>query len=185
MTTKLNVNLDLRSVQEQVEDSVKQARKLSRKAVLASLGLAGMAYDTGKSMWEESAQLLERAEKRGGEIEETFNEKVTDLQDQVNEEVHSLRSQVQNRVKEMADRIKPAVLSSRTVEVGSVKIAVEVEEEPPLADYGELTVQDVIGRLGEQDREMMQRIRAYEITHKNRVTVVREIDDRLQMPATA
>ena len=45
MNDKVTMNIDLRNVQEQVEDSVKQAQTFGRKAVLAYAGLWGLAYD--------------------------------------------------------------------------------------------------------------------------------------------
>ena len=62
-------NINMRGVQEGVEDSVKQARELGRKAILATLGAAGLGFDLGKSIVKDSGSWINKAEVRGEEVE--------------------------------------------------------------------------------------------------------------------
>ena len=47
-------NINMRGVREGVEDSVKQARDLGRKAMLATLGVAGVGFDRGEAIGDGS-----------------------------------------------------------------------------------------------------------------------------------
>jgi hypothetical protein len=50
----------------------------------------------------------------------------------------------------------------------------------PLEDYDDLTVEEVVSRLGGLDADGLRVIHAYESEHKGRVTVLRAIDERLE-----
>ena len=49
MTAKMNFNLDLRNVQEQVDANIKEVSHLSHKVILTYAGLWGLAYDKTQS----------------------------------------------------------------------------------------------------------------------------------------
>ena len=55
----------------------------------------------------------------------------------------------------------------------------------PLADYDDLSVKKVLAALdaGTFDRGALMVLRAYEAEHKNRVTLLRELDARIEEPA--
>ena len=49
----------------------------------------------------------------------------------------------------------------------------------PFEGYEELTAKELVERLGEMDEAELRAVRAFEAGTKNRVTVLREIDERL------
>ena len=78
MKADVKMNVDIRNVQEQVEESAKQAGVLSRKAVLTYLGLVGFAYDGVKGAWHAGTEFLDRAEKRGEDMEAYLNKQANE-----------------------------------------------------------------------------------------------------------
>lgn len=52
-------------------------------------------------------------------------------------------------------------------------------EEPPIEDYDNLAATDVLEHLDELDSDQLHVLRAYESAGKERVTVLRAIDERL------
>lgn len=93
MTT--NTTLNLGNVQETMEDTIKNARRIGRKSMMAYLGLVGMAYDFAT---KDGVKLIAKAEKRGEVIEKEMTQRVNKLQKQTMHEVESLRSNVEQRV---------------------------------------------------------------------------------------
>lgn len=65
----MTATINMRSVQETVEDSAKNASEMGRKAYLAYLGAWGMSYDFAKSVYTDRWTWLEKAEKRGEGVE--------------------------------------------------------------------------------------------------------------------
>ena len=83
MSEKSAMNVDLRDVQEKVEDGMQSAKNMGRKVVLASIGVWGLAYDKAQEMWDASMGLVDKAEKRGEEIEQDFGKRFNKMQEQV------------------------------------------------------------------------------------------------------
>jgi uncharacterized protein YdaU (DUF1376 family) len=183
-------------MQERLEDTAKQSKEMTRRAALTYLGLLGLAYDTGKDLLHDGSKLLARAEKRGAKIERTLNRRWSSVESRMTGQVRSWREQVQHRTeefsqdlsergKEIEDSARKFVSrvkteGSRVSDISEIKIEVQVKEKPPIEGYDEMTVQDVLERLPGFDAEMLTEMRVYEAAHKNRVTVLREIDEQLQ-----
>ena len=212
MTVKANV--DLRKVQEQVGDTTKHARRLGRKVVLASLGLVGMTYDTGKSLVHHAEEFVAKAEHRGEEIEEAFNAKVQEVQDQVTTEIKERRTQIETKIdgvsKEVSERgksvedtvqkafsrLKVGDSGGDSNADGEIEIEVEAEidvevseeieaaESQPIDGYDEMTAHEVVAALPDLDPETVERVRVYEAAHKDRVTIIREIEELTAASAT-
>ena len=198
MKADVKMNVDIRNVQEQVEESAKQAGVLSRKAVLTYLGLVGFAYDGVKGAWHAGTEFLDRAEKRGEDMEAYLNKQANEVQQQVQTEITNFRTETENSLRRLTQNvtrrgkaveqemekaaadIKKAAVEGEPSESGSIRIEVEAVEEAPFDEYEEMTVQEVVDRLPGLALEDLGRLRLYEETHKNRVTVLREIDDRIE-----
>lgn len=189
------VGVDLRGVQESVEDSTKEAGKLVRKAMLASLGMVGFAYDGAVAVWNGTGEFVAKAEKRGEKMEAEFNQEVQKIQDQVTGEIKHRRKQVEGTLDGVTKEVKSAGKSvedkvqktfsglkfgnGKVVEAGQIKIEVEIKD-LPIVNYDELNAQAIIDLLPGYDAEGLAKIRDFEMAHKNRVTVLREIDERLK-----
>jgi gas vesicle protein len=204
----MNVNFDLRNLQEQAGENGEQVRKYAHKAALAYTGLWAMAYDSAKSGLEGSKELLDKAEKRGEEVETEFGKQYSKYYEQAMQEFHKLQERaggvvdleevsksVTNVVSDNAKAVQENVgkvmnkvgLPTR-VDVPEVVIEVSVNGEevaPPLPDYEELTAKELVAKFDDMTVEELQVIRAYEIGAKNRVTVLRDIDERLSEAVVA
>ncbi|HXF63432.1 MAG TPA: hypothetical protein VNK95_17520 [Caldilineaceae bacterium] len=197
--TKIEKKVDLRALQEQVEDNIKTLRAYGRKAERVYLGLLGMAYDSGQAWMASGKKFVEKAERRGLKVEQELSERVREMRDEATREVGNLRVRVTDRldtvVKEVADRgeaverkvqkvmeqVKARGANGAGVEVAEVKI--EVEEELPIPGYDALRVDEISAKLGDMSADVLMKLRAYEAAHKNRITVLREIDSRLESVA--
>ena len=190
MTDSMQVNVDLRHVQEKVEDSVKGAQDMSRKVVLASIGFWGLAYDWTQDLWKASNELVDKAEKRGEEIEHEWNQQFNKLQEKP--EVKKVVDYVEDQVDGVSKNAKSVVaevekflaqFQPKAEEIAK-EVAVKVEEvvEAVFPGYDELSAKDVVAQLGAMPKEKLIEVREYEIKNKNRVTVLREIDALLVTP---
>jgi hypothetical protein len=54
------------------------------------------------------------------------------------------------------------------------------EDDLPLADYDSLNVREVSERLEELSTEEVERLRRYEAANKNRSTLLRRFDERIE-----
>lgn len=195
MTEKMPVNVDLRNVQETVEDGSKRVREFGRKAALAYVGAWGLAYDAAKEMMQDGESLFDKAAKRGEEIEQMWLknfEKIQDnkevkrvvdyVEDQVDvvmkntESVRKNAEGIVNEVEKFLDQVNP--MKGETV-AENVEIVVEAIVEP-FAGYMDMSAKELIGKLPEMPMEELKSMRAYEVANKNRVTVLREIDALLE-----
>ena len=192
MTDKVTMNIDLRNVQEQVEDGVKQAQTFSRKAVLAYAGMWGLAYDKAQEMWAEGGKLIEKAEKRGEDIEAEWMQQFNKVQEKP--EVKKVVGYVEDQVDHVSKNAKSVVaevekfLGQFQPAAGNVQatvkdVAIEVQAvvtEAVVEGYDEMPAKDVIAMLPSFSKEMLAKVREYEVGNKNRVTVLREIDELIE-----
>lgn len=194
MMSKVEARMDLRNVQEKVEDRAKMVRTYGRKAERVYLGLLGMAYDYSRDMMKSGMKFLDKAEERGVEVEKLLNEQMTEMRKRVESRVEEVKEEVTTRgeamekeVQKALDKVKPSSINGKRAEVDQIKIDVEVDmaAAQPIAGYDEMNVEEVRERLGLLDVAKLQEVRAYEAAHKNRVTVLREIDDELEARAQA
>lgn len=192
MMSKVEARMDLRNVQEKVEDRAKMVRTYGRKAERVYLGLLGMAYDYSRDMMKSGMKFLDKAEQRGVEVEKLLNEQVAEMRKRVESRVEEVKEEVAARgeamekeVQKAMDKVKPSSINGKRAEVDQIQIDVEMAEAQPIAGYDEMNVEEVRERLGLLDVAKLQEVRAYEVAHKNRVTILREIDAELEARAQA
>ena len=192
MTDKVTMNIDLRNVQEQVEDGVKQAQTFSRKAVLAYAGMWGLAYDKAQEMWAEGGKLIEKAEKRGEDLEAEWMQQFNKVQEKP--EVKRVVVYVEDQVDHVSKNAKSVVAevekflgqfqpAGANVQSAVKDVAIEVQAavtEAVVEGYDEMPAKDVIAMLPSFSKEMLAKVREYEAANKNRVTVLRELDEMLE-----
>jgi len=192
MSKNSAMDVDLRDVQEKVEGSVKQAQDLGRKTMLATVGMWGMAYDKAQEMWKSGMELVDKAEKRGEEIEQVWTKQFDKLQE--NPEVKKVVVYVEDQVDVVSKNSKSVVVEvekflaqfqSKAEEVAKeVAIKVESIADAVVPGYDDLSAKDVVAKLGDLPRAKLLEIREYEVKNKNRVTVLRELDVMLETPET-
>jgi hypothetical protein len=187
------VDIDVANVQEAVEDASQETAKYVRKAMLTALGVAGYAYDGAVAVWHEAGEFAGKAEKRGEKMQAEFNQNVQKVQDQVTDQVKHRRSQLEDTLNDVTKEVQSAGKSvesrvqktfsslklgeTKTVIVGDVKIEIP---DLPIPNYDELNAQALIDQLSSMDDAALTKLRDYEMAHKNRVTVLRDIEERLK-----
>ena len=192
MSEQMPVEVDLRNVQETVEDSFKKAQEYSRKAYLATLGMWGLGFDKAQSLWDGGMGIVDKAEKRGEEIEESVSKRFGKLQE--NRDVKKVVGYVEDQVDVVSKNAKSVVaeverfltqFQPKAEEVAKdVKIKVEGALEAVMEGYDEMGAKDIVAKLSEVPKAKLVEIREYEVKNKNRVTVLREIDAMLEAPET-
>jgi hypothetical protein len=190
MIEKTAVNVDLRDVQEKVEDSVKSAQDMGRKFALAYVGMWGLAYDKAQELWEAGMELVDKAEKRGEELEQEWGKQFDKLQEKP--EVKRVVDAVEDRVDVVSKNAKTVVSEVEKflgqfqpkVEEAVKDVTIELENiaDKIIAGYDEMAAKDIVAKLPGLPKESLIEIREYEVRGKNRVTVLREIDVLLETP---
>lgn len=222
----MTANLNMRNVQETVEDTSKKAMDLGRKAYLTYLGVWGMGYDGVKNVYKEPMGWINKAEKRGKVVEKNiakifeayqkdFPGEVTKLAESVQHTATDLAKSAGSKAEEWAkvgqkqfaqvvkwesapgqvvEEIKVEAKAAAKSVNGSVKkvqekgaaVVAEVQEVAESAvekiwkGYDELGVKEIVAGLESMSVSKLEELRTYEVGGKNRVTVVREIDARMQ-----
>jgi uncharacterized lipoprotein len=173
---------------------VKHAQTFSHKAVLAYAGMWGLAYDKVQELWAESGKLLEKAEKRGEDIETEWMQQFNKVQEKP--EVKKVVGYVEDQVDHVSKNAKSVVAevekflaqfqpAASNVQAAVKDVAIEVQAvvtEAVVAGYDEMPAKDVVAMLPTFSNEMLAKVREYEASNKNRVTVLREIDALLEAP---
>jgi len=212
----MNIELKLRNPQD-----VENVREIARKAVLAYAGLWGMAYDSAKYGLENSQELLEKAEKRGEEMEQEFSKwydryldqatgefgKLLDrygenfggVKEVITENTKGVKDVVAENTKGVTDKVLSAVrpgANGRDVQGTVIEVAEAASEtvedaaetvkdavKAPFEGYDNLTAKKLVATFDDMDDKALEMIRDYEAATKNRVTVLRKIDERLAVTA--
>lgn len=157
------------------------------------------SYERGaeieKRFRHDADELLTESRKR-------FETAETDLEAQVKKVVDRLKVPSQDELKgltknleDVEGRIEGFVRNVLKMEpkkvtdvVGEVETKVEATVEAtaeaiaqlPFADYAELTAKEINQRMGDMTLSEMRKVLDYESAHENRVTVIREINRRLE-----
>jgi transketolase len=175
---------------------------MSRKAFLAYLGALGMAYDFAKSVINDGPAWLEKAEKRGEIVEKELMKAFEAYQKDFPGEMKKLASTIETNVNTMTKEVggqaekfvtrfdfgKRGAVSEVVEDIqvngnGAVASAAEVKESvinAVWAGYDEMNVKDIVAGLESLSPENLVKVREYEAETKNRITVLREIDARMQ-----
>lgn len=183
--------VDLRNVQEKVEDSARTAQDFGRKTVMATIGFWGLAYDMAVDAWKHGNELVDKAEKRGEELEHEWVEEFNKLQkkpevkkvvDYVEDQVDGVSKNAKSVVAEVEKFL--AQFNPSKVEEAAKDVAIQVQAALTeiLPGYDELSAKEITAKLPAFGREQLVEIREYEVANKNRVTVLREIDVLLEVP---
>jgi hypothetical protein len=190
MSEKSAMNVDLRDVQEKVDDGVKSAKDMGRKVVLASVGVWGLAYDKAQDVWGAGMGMVDKAEKRGEELEQDFGKRFNKMQEQpqvkkVVDVVEDGYDVVSKNAKSVVAEVEKFLAQFQPKAEEAMKdVVIEVEKtlDAVIAGYDELAAKEIVLKLPELSKEQLIEIREYEVKGKNRVTVLREIDVLLETP---
>ena len=148
MSEQMPVDVDLRNVQETVEDSVKKAQEYGRRAYLATIGMWGLGYDKAQDFWKGGMSVVDKAEKRGEELEHAVGQQFGKIQE--NRDLKKVRGYVEDQVDGVSKNAKSVVaeverflmqFQPKVEEVAKdVKIQVEGMLEAVIEGYDEMIV---------------------------------------------
>lgn len=85
---------------------------------------------------------------------------------------------------EVGAEIEPEIGSEAGKEAG-VEVESETVTSVPIEGYDELSAQEIVAKLADLDPESIESIRAYEAANKNRVTIIREIEEHTNTSSTS
>ena len=199
MEVKMDVNL--RNVQEKMTDNVHQAKTLSYRAAMISIGVWGLGYDYALDLLESGKDMVDKAEVRGEEMVREMNaqidkysEQATDeakkMASKVNEQVDGVSTMVADNTKTLEQEVEKILARVNLGRPEMVATVIEVADDleklaEPFSGYSALTVKEINEQLDGMDVEMLRSVRAFEAGTKKRVTVLRNIDERLAEAETA
>ncbi len=147
---------------QRMEERRVQVRRLQRKAGLASLGLLGLALDTARTACREGQSWLDRAEARGEALEQEIHARLQAM------------GPCGRAVNELWTCLGMAPAAPQAAEA-----PIAPTEAPPFPDYDDLTAPEILQRLNTLDADGLARLRRYEAAHRQRVTILRAVDERL------
>lgn len=135
-----------------------------------------------RQLREETEHRLEvlqrRLRRREEEAEAEMEEEVESILTRLNLPSRSSIASLQRQVDSLSRKVDDALARRRAATVTAP--AAETIEVEPFPGYDELTAREIIERLDALTIEQMVALKQYEMAHENRVTVIREVDRRLE-----
>ena len=156
--------------------------------------------ETRKALSEKGNELLEQVKTRRDELVGQAEGRAEEIKQQATEALDTGRGRfvvMEARALEQARELlgrAGAILGERAPFVAKaetaltdalVQIRAQHEMALPVEDFQELSIKKVRPFLADLDAEDLRVLRTYEVEHKNRVTLLRAIDKRLEELATA
>lgn len=182
-------------------DKLAFVRTVPVNAFRAYAGFWGMAYDEAQEMLKRSRDVLDRAEDRGEVVEDETRQRVREVVDKVQRRAEEAEEELQERMEEVKEQVNLATreeVAALNAKVDALRRQVDVllgkideviratQEEPaplPLPGYDDLTAKEVVAQLDAMTIPQLFVLRDYELGKDKRVTVVREMDARInRMP---
>lgn len=171
---------NVENVQQQANATLAAMRKLSRKARLASVGLAGLAYDAAKGVVTDSADFVDKAERRGEQVQKDVTRRVRAFEKQTKREVKNLRHRVQSQYHELERRAAKEMKKwGGAAESSTEGVAEEVSGAAKGIEVQiQQQVEQVLNRLGIPSRDRLEKL-SREIQELNT-----RLDAQLAAPTT-
>lgn len=198
MEATIEINVENEETPDGLRGKLRQLTTVPRNAVLAYAGFWGVAYDEAQELLKNSRKLFDRAGERGETVEADARDLVKDTVQKIRRQAEEVQEEVEEQVEQvinLATREEVAALNAkvdalrRQVDVLLQKVdqvlLMEQEEalKLPLPDYDDLNVKEVTARLDSLTIPQLVAVRDYELAHAKRVTVLRELDARInRMP---
>lgn len=192
---------------EKTKNVISQTQDMTMKTYYASIGMLDFLYESALGSVDYGKKLIDKAIERGESIENNARQEVQNVANSV----ESKASDAQKRVTSVFRRSEKKV--DETLEAGleqmdlpskdtvaelnqkleAINAKVErmiVEQnqlivEQPMPGYDQLTAKEITARLNTLTMGQLAAVKAYEMANENRVTVLRDVDRRLEaMPIT-
>lgn len=182
-------------MQNLVEETSHTVTGAPRRLLQASRGAISMTREEAEHLLERGEDLFEKLVERGQKIEEKQTERVQgwlkSWEERSRKQMHvaeeQFEHQVQNALRALhipsaddVERLDKEI--ERISKMLDKRLAERVEGEMPIVGYDEMTVKEVLPLLDDLSEEQLETVRAYEVSHDNRVTILREIESKLNKP---
>jgi hypothetical protein len=198
----IEMTINLRPVQEYVEDRIKQVefynrsvktslrqgfdgtRRLGAKSLRTGIGLGALAVDQAATSTRSGMELLDKAEEKGADLERGVSAYVGDR-------VHDLEQRAGQELRRMSVGLKsnPAVAGSQALNAQLDRVLTVILPgnggsspalREPMADYDALNAPTVKARLAGLSVAELEILREYEARSKARITVLQAIDGEIR-----
>jgi hypothetical protein len=158
----------MQSLAEQIEKQQQYSQQMTQELINTYMQLlntpgsylSGQAEQQQQSIQQTAQQWMEQAEQQ----QQTFQQQVQEQQQsfqQMTQEVMSTYSELFN------------------IPVSYAKESLR-DAQFPIEGYDDLTVEEISGRLGSVSAEDLREVRDYEERHKNRETILEELDRKIR-----
>ncbi len=198
METTINVE----NLEEKTNSAFNQIQDVSRKSMLASLGIGRMIYDGAMNAVDRSKCLFNEAVERGQDVEQTAMNNFKEVSGQVEENANQMQTRISRNFRRSRNEIDSQIEAAlNRLDVPSRSSIVELNTkldaldkklnqmmtaqtepviEQPMPRYDKLTAKEIVSKLAPLTIEELVAIKQYEMAQDNRVTVLREVDRRLE-----
>lgn len=179
-------------MQTMVEDTTDAVMGLPRRLMLASRGAIAMTRDEAEHLLNRGENLFEKLIDRGEKLESKEQAESEPFlktwerrsRKQLHQAEEQLEQQIQNVLRALhipsADDV---VQLDEELDRLSAKIdmhLVKLEQAGlPIEGYADMTVREIAPLLDSLDQTNLKMVQVYEKAHANRVTILREIDEKL------
>ncbi|MFP4596717.1 MAG: hypothetical protein ACOC9W_02885 [Persicimonas sp.] len=153
------------------------AQSLFNKFNLSKESLTELQQD----LLHKGADVRERSVRLRDELEERSTEVTGRLRDASLTKLYGVGATTLSRAAELADKVPSLRDSANELrqKAEAAQEASEAVQRPPIANYDELNVGEVSEALDGLSAYDLEKVRRYETAHKNRVTVLRDVEQRL------
>ncbi len=187
---------------ERTKNVFSQTQDMTMKTYYASIGMLDFLYESALDTVDYSKKIFDKAVERGETIEKNARQEVQDVANEVESRANEAQDRVRKvfrRSEKKADEQLEAGLEqldlprkdtvaelNRKLEEINAKVESMIAEqnrvvvEQPMSRYDQLTAKEVVGRLNGLTMDQLAAVKQYEMAHENRVTVLREVDRRLE-----
>lgn len=157
--TKVTVT-NVETAEQQANAMLAAVRKLSRKATMASVGLAGLAYDSAKGLVTDSTAFVDKAERRGEKVQEDLTRRVHAFEKRTKREVKKLRHRVESRYHELERRATAEMKKWSGTAEGSAEGVTQTATGTVkgLETQVQQQVEQVLNRLGIPSRDRLEQL---------------------------
>jgi hypothetical protein len=180
------VNYWTETVQETVSGGVSGAVNFGHRVARTGIGLGALAYDQATTSFSSGLEFVEKAEKKGESLEQSFTTRLGDrvqrLEEQAGVELRRVSTQLKSnpavaggkQVNAQLDRILAVIMPDNGAQADVNGAAIDP------AEYDDKTVPELTALLKGMSVDEMLAMRAYESEHKARVTLLQAIDDEVK-----
>lgn len=189
-------------VEEKTNNALTKIQDVSRKSVSAYVGMWRMIFDGAKNTVDRSMRLFDDAAERGEDVEQKAVDNAQEITNQAEDRANKIQDRVTRTFRrskdEMDSQIEAALnrldipTHSSIVELNAkldalnkkldemIVVQAEPVVEQPMPRYDKLTAKEIVSKLAPLTIEELAAVKQYEMAQENRVTVLREVDRRLE-----